>query len=225
MIKISRGECPNKLKGSPPTGDHYKHRYVVAALLKMQHHKCCYCERRLPEEGHDKHVEHFRPKGNPDFSHLRNEWLNLLLVCPQCNGKKGDQFPVDSNDNPLIIDPSNLEMDPEGHIAFDVDVNDPACMGQAIEKNNSRFGQTTIKVTGIGSPFFKNEREEYFLTTIFPSFKNLWQSNKTGDAQQMRICRMDFEQLMSASSKFLAFVKAFARKVKLDEHFDLNIPA
>lgn len=56
----------------------------------MQHGKCCYCEQKIPKEGHQKAVEHFKPKSI--FKYFINDWDNLLLACPQCNGKKSDKF-------------------------------------------------------------------------------------------------------------------------------------
>ncbi len=91
MIKIRRTPCPAILLGKTPEGTHYNKTEVVSALWAMQHGKCCYCERRLPETGHLKAVEHFRPKSV--FPELRNEWRNLLLACSQCNGQKADKFP------------------------------------------------------------------------------------------------------------------------------------
>ena len=72
-------------------------------LMEIYRHKCAYCEIDIAG-GAPYHVEHYRPKGNknhkndyPDFTGyfwLGYEWTNFLLVCPYCNTKKSDTFPL-----------------------------------------------------------------------------------------------------------------------------------
>ena len=71
MIFIIRCESPHTLVDAPEAGDYYNKPAVVHALWEMQHAKCCYCERKLPDRGHLKAVEHFAPKAI--FKGLRNE--------------------------------------------------------------------------------------------------------------------------------------------------------
>ena len=92
MIRIKRQPCPSALEGVSSNANHYNKKEIVKALWDMQHMKCCYCECRIPQDGHLKAVEHFRPKSV--YQELKNEWSNLLLACAQCNGKKRDKLPV-----------------------------------------------------------------------------------------------------------------------------------
>ncbi|MCH7591776.1 MAG: HNH endonuclease, partial [Planctomycetes bacterium] len=91
MIHIPRTNRPPFLRRSKAKKA-YQDRRVVSELWKMQRHKCCYCESVIPELGHAKAIEHFRPQAL--FPSKRNEWKNLLLACAQCNGLKSDEFPV-----------------------------------------------------------------------------------------------------------------------------------
>jgi len=80
--------------------------------------KCYYCESYV-EHVAVLQVEHFRPKAKVDTIDNNNlphagyywlglEWSNLLLSCPNCNGKsaKGNRFPiVDFNNRTTAINP------------------------------------------------------------------------------------------------------------------------
>ena len=102
----------------------------------MQHRKCCYCEKiidlrdKFPDDDNlvngshvEKHVEHFRPKGKEEYRHLTNDWNNLLLACNTCNVHKGQKFEVDECGDPLCIDPSNPDINPEDHLMLqDIDL-------------------------------------------------------------------------------------------------------
>ena len=101
-----------------PDPDIYAADQVKAALEKLFHDKCAYCETKITASA-DWDVEHFRPKGkvaersgHPGYYWLTYEWTNLYPSCPHCNqrrkdrprwgdlryaeaGGKGDQFPLD----------------------------------------------------------------------------------------------------------------------------------
>ncbi|MFH7005201.1 HNH endonuclease [Flavobacterium bizetiae] len=80
--------------------------------------KCYYCESHV-EHVAVLQVEHFRPKAKVDSIDNNNlphrgyywlglEWSNLLLSCPNCNGKnaKGNRFPLeDFNNRVTAINP------------------------------------------------------------------------------------------------------------------------
>lgn len=150
MIEINRIDCPKCLQKQ----DHKfveqdcRREEVIEALSKMQHQKCCYCERKLSEMGRtEREVEHYMPKstfkdrdGNIKW-HLANKWENLLWARRSCNSKKGSQLPFNNTTNEYeIIDPSCGSIDPENHIDFVVE-------GFFIvfkEKNGSPLGRSTI---------------------------------------------------------------------------------
>ena len=158
MIGIQRAPKPAVLDVAVSRKTLCNKKEVVETLWEMQHKKCCYCEQHLPEEGHLKAVEHFRPKSV--FKDLINRWENLLLSCPQCNGKKRERFPVFSNksgkseivyvseptdETPAVIEPAAI--DPEEHIDFDFSgIETDDAFGIIMEKNGSILGRTTIEL-------------------------------------------------------------------------------
>ncbi len=236
MIKINRAECPDALKDSPSEGTHYNKEQVVKPLWKMQHEKCCYCEMKIPEKGHLKAVEHFHPKSV--FKGLKNDWLNLLLACAQCNGKKSDKFPVELTDassetkvvyiksesggEPQIIDPSDPNIDPEEHIDFIVEDSDDD-LGLIKEKNNSRLGHFTIEVIGLDNYFYTKERRYFYINILAPHHLSLLQARDQNEDDSLEQYTQKFKMLMSAKGKLAAFARAFAKHKKLHERFEIDI--
>ena len=157
MISIVRTVAPDVLHPTPNNRRKiYARPEVRQALSEMQYGKCCYCEKKivfpedenlLPVSNVEKHVEHFRPKGMDEYGHLTNDWSNLLLACNTCNVNKGMKFEEDQYGDPLCIDPSDPNVDPEEHIelkkiyldrAPDIDT------GKILPRNDSTKGKWTI---------------------------------------------------------------------------------
>jgi uncharacterized protein (TIGR02646 family) len=124
------------------SGEYYHNKTVKKALMEIYHRKCAYCESD-PTAGAPLQVEHYRPKNgvkedpsHPGYYWLGHEWTNLLLACPNCNGKgaKSTHFPIegvrafDHNsgyradspaliaEKPLLLNPESDE--PERHFIF-----------------------------------------------------------------------------------------------------------
>ena len=141
--------------------DIYGAKAVKSALMKAQHSKCCFCERKITPSDYG-HVEHFRPKGSVrqnctskieplGYYWLAYTWSNLLVSCAICNTTyKGVQFPLRKpskrarchkdlieNEEPMLVDPASE--DPREHIRFRGDAPDP----------QTPRGKTTIKVLGL----------------------------------------------------------------------------
>ena len=237
MIQIKRNKCPEVLNSSKKKGTHYNKKPVVKILWEMQHEKCCYCEQKIPEEGHLKAVDHFKPKSI--FKHHKNDWKNLLLACAQCNGKKSDKFPVvlsydldepkvvylrrDLNEKPLIMDPSDPNIDPEKHIDFEVDDIKENC-GLIKEKNHSELGRITIEVTGLTSYYYTDKRYTFYLNSLFPTYTTMLSAKHNGHNQLFEEKKDIFRMWMSAKGEFAAFVRAFARFRQFDTRFEMDIP-
>lgn len=237
MIQISRSACPPSLKSTPQHGIHYNKQEVVDALWGMQYGKCCYCEMRIPQEGHSKAVEHFRPQSV--FKGLKNDWSNLLLACPQCNGKKSNKFPIELTDesgatkvvyikrdqhgSALIIDPSEPDLNPEEHIGFIV-VDDEEEHGICHAKNSSNEGSITIQEIGLDRSFYTKQRREYYTQVLVPAYLNLLSAKDSNDAERLEVHRLTFNDMLCPSSKFSAFARAFARCKRVDEKFGVVIP-
>lgn len=112
-------------------GKIYGHDHARAALEKLFHGKCAYCESQILNSEWD--VEHFRPKGrvaerqdHPGYYWLAYEWTNLYPACKLCNqhrkdkptwedpeaGKtagKLDQFPVEPEEDRAMRPEDDLE--------------------------------------------------------------------------------------------------------------------
>lgn len=60
-----------------------KHRALIwPSLFSMQGYRCAYCECSISAtDPDDKHIEHFRQKGNHRYKHLSFEWTNLFGSC------------------------------------------------------------------------------------------------------------------------------------------------
>ena len=236
MIRIKRSSCPAVLRGAAADSDRYRHPDVVRELWEMQREKCCYCERKIPNTGHAKAVEHFAPKSV--FKARRNHWSNLLLACSQCNGKKGSKFPVMLTENaheekilyvkkagknpPALIDPSG-KINPEAHLDYRVDMKDGSLAGQIFPRAGSVLGKTTISVTGIGKSFFHQRRREH-VRKLWLAFIALGEAIETGDNNLIATTVNRFEILLSSGSEFSGLTREFVRKMRLDAEYELTIP-
>lgn len=148
----------------------YRHTSVHQELYRMQHGKCCYCERSLDRGT----IDHYRPKGavyqNPGdrvstrgYYWLAYTWENLLLACSECNTRfKRELFPLADpavrvwhhsgaeklpEELPLLLDPT-LD-DPEEHISFRAFT--PVA--------RTRRGRETINTLHLDSAFLETQRE------------------------------------------------------------------
>jgi len=201
----------------------------------MQHEKCCYCEMKIPNEGHLKAVEHFKPKSV--YKSLTNYWGNLLLACAQCNGKKSDGFPVQLTDRideakvlytktkmvkgkPVLIDPS--KEDPEEHLDFDLDVRE-ATLGLIKAKNNSKKGVKTIETIGLSGQFYTKRHRKYVFETLLYRFTALCMAKDDCNDGFVSEHKSRFEQWMQDSGEYAALTRAFARHYGLDK-YGIQIP-
>lgn len=67
--------------------------------MNGQRQRCVYCC-----DSRSADVDHFTPIA-VNFS-MAFSWKNFILVCPECNRKKGARFPFDDHGKPLIINPT-----------------------------------------------------------------------------------------------------------------------
>lgn len=78
---------------------------------------CVYC--RQPDTAAPNvvfGVDHYRPKGLSQFSHLVCAYENLFYACNQCNSRKGDDWPVDEKAGPYVVNPCDFSM--ASHLRF-----------------------------------------------------------------------------------------------------------
>ena len=149
----------------------YRSTRVKDVLKKLQHDKCCYCERRVAPS--ETRVDHFRPKGavrqskddnsreHPGYYWLAYRWDNLVLACGECNLRKSDYFPLENpgqrarshldpvdRELPLLLNPY-VETELREHIAFN---------GSGCEHGTER-GRVTVQVLGLNGPYLQDERQ------------------------------------------------------------------
>ena len=98
---------------------HWKYRRktkpVLAAeknlkIMAGKRERCMYCV-----DSHGTDIEHFWPKNA--YSNSMYSWANMLWCCTECGRIKGNRFPLDTLNIPLLIDPT-VE-DPWDYIDFD----------------------------------------------------------------------------------------------------------
>lgn len=101
--------------------------------------RCMYCEDSLGTD-----IEHFWPKATyPEKAFL---WENYLLACSFCNSnEKRDQFPLDVQGAPLLINP--IDDDPMKHLTLTPSV------GQFRPSGGSPKGKTSIEVFGLNTRY------------------------------------------------------------------------
>lgn len=105
----------------------YRQKEIKESLEHIFNGKCAYCESQVTTTGYGD-IEHFCPKGIPRCVNLTFEWSNLLLSCEKCNdgGHKGTNFPLDADDNPILIDPTDEKTDINKYLQFSWDLVDGA---------------------------------------------------------------------------------------------------
>lgn len=87
---------------------------VLKTLKQMAglRERCMYCG-----DSHGTDIEHFWPK--TPYPERMFRWPNLLLCCTECGRFKGNVFPLDADEQPLLVDPS--EVNPWDFIDFNPD--------------------------------------------------------------------------------------------------------
>lgn len=172
----------------------YNQPEVREALWEMCNGKCAYCERQLDDS--DAHIEHYRPKANPQYRHLAFEWTNLLLSCSTCNSSryKGDKFPEATDGGP-IIDPSGE--DPGAHLQF---VFDPAA-GTASVYGSTTRGNTTVQVLGLNRQKLRRKRTQWVTYLAL-----IREKAREGDATAAQL----FREAQADGAPYAAFARALA---------------
>lgn len=114
-------------------------RAAEAALKRMAGftERCMYCE-----DSHGTDIEHFWPK--TPFPQCLFIWPNMLLCCVECGRLKGQQFPTDATETPLLVDPT--AEDPWDHLDFDPDTGNVVARFLPEDNAFSPKGEKTVEV-------------------------------------------------------------------------------
>lgn len=169
MIRVDRGRAPAVLPRSrkkwlealaraktPEERERalgrYRHDAIKDALVAAFHGKCAYCESYIRHVDYG-HIEHFRPRAK--YPKKTFDWSNLVLACGVCNGSehKGDAFPLQADDGPLI-NPCTEE--PAQHLSFDYD---PVARLASVHGRTQR-GRTTEKLLGLNRSDLRTYRSK-----------------------------------------------------------------
>ncbi|SDC66308.1 hypothetical protein SAMN05216174_103328 [Actinokineospora iranica] len=114
-------------------------------------------------------IDHFDPMSRSPRRTF--DWLNHLLACSACNSHhKRDRFPVDSEGNPLLIDPT--AEDPFDHLLLALSVGEYQPL--------SDKGRVTIEVFGLNRPLLARGRQQA-RRVVSRSLRELWRALGRGD--------------------------------------------
>lgn len=165
---------------------------VKTDLAKMQHNKCCYCEKR-EEQAKYRDVEHYRPKST--YWWLAWTWENLLFACIDCNrDHKRDQFPLSPGDtalvaelpapggeHPLVIDPSDPGVDPTTEIAFRREYVHKK--ERWVPRGLTDRGRKAVEVCGLDRPNLLDFYTDHVNQTVRPKLDALFRADREEDAR------------------------------------------
>jgi hypothetical protein len=139
-----------------------------------------------------------------------------------------NNFPTDTDGNALLIDPTDLEVDPEDHLEYnvnDMDLNWGRVSAKRLSEDGqvSQYGQATIDTIGLDLVRKRHERvsslKELIRTYIEIREAEIGQESET-KRQKIRA----FEDMLLANNKHAAFKRAFARAKGLDSRLGVRIP-
>ena len=216
MIAITRVEQPPKLKRSKAKDAWRSVADVRRTLHEMQSGKCCYCETEIPPSGYGQAIEHYWPKSH--YPAKRNLWANLLLACPRCNHAKLNSFPLDERGQPLVIDPTSRDVNPESEVTFATqfrDVFEYRVIGRAVPVNGSARGTSTIEVVGLADDHHCRQRRLHYERVLWPWLQDYAEASDRNDDEERDRLLGRMEQLMRGESQYTGFVRAFARQHRL----------
>lgn len=107
---------------------------VREALAIMTAGHCSYCDGYPLDATGAKTVDHFQPKGRPEFFELVCTWTNLFLVCTACNKAKQERW------EEALLRPDDLEYRFERYFEYRFDSGklEPALTASPEEQQRAR---------------------------------------------------------------------------------------
>jgi uncharacterized protein (TIGR02646 family) len=118
---------------------------VREGLEVMTGGRCSYCDGHPLDATGAASVDHFRPKGRPEFHELVCAWTNLFLTCTACNHAKGEQW------NEALLRPDEPGFRFERYFEYRADTGalEPATAALPEEQVRAR---RTIEILGLNRP-------------------------------------------------------------------------
>lgn len=201
-------------------------------LWRMQHGKCCFCERYYE----DKHstVEHFRPKTEasddvrgtgtkrPGYWWLGYELRNLYFCCKNCNGPKSTFFPLEPGATPLapralpwkvmeralVLDPG-VE-DPEQHIVW----RRRGRKREYVPVGVTEKGRQTVRAAALDQRDTLNAlRARYYERHISPVIERHRKAKTRGDSAALAEARLDALRLADPGAEYAGMARYVFRRV------------
>jgi uncharacterized protein (TIGR02646 family) len=118
---------------------------VREALAVMTAGHCSYCDGHPLDATGVETVDHFCPKGRPEFHELVCTWTNLFLTCTACNQAKREQW------DEALLRPDDVDFRFERYfeVRFDSGKLEPAAAASAAEQQRAR---RTIEILDLNRP-------------------------------------------------------------------------
>lgn len=211
---------------------------VREALWRMQHHKCCYCERKR-EKNRESDIEHFRPKADvteaaadhKGYWWLAYKWENLFFSCRYCNQEnKKNHFPIPheerraktsrcclNDEDAYLVDPTTKN--PEEHIGFDWFEKATTKGEQAIHAiavGRTEYGTRTIEVVGLNKFELPLERGQLVIELEALAILMEAASYHLGVRSKEEVA-VDIRKATSSKMPFAGFRRDFFCKNRLDK--------
>lgn len=184
--------------------------------MKMQRHKCCYCEILIRSYHND--VEHYRPFSR--YWWLAWTWENLLFACAACDRKGGkhDQFPLIAGsvalvfpeqppgaEQPLLLDPT-ID-DPRQHIRFEL-----LSTGRWGPLGKTDRGRETIRVLGLGRDGYLDDFTRHVKHIVMPVVRDLKTAYAVGLPESFAaLWRSKCAELLDPERAYLALTEDVLR--------------
>jgi uncharacterized protein (TIGR02646 family) len=192
--RTKRQKAEEEAANHDPDDKVYADSRVKAALEKLFHDKCAYCETPLAAPS-DWDVEHFRPKkavaerlDHPGYYWLAYEWTNLYPSCQHCNQSrrdrprwgdpetgpaagKMDQFPLEDERTRALRPADDLRS--ERRLLIDPCEDQPEdhlrymVDGQIVAVQDDRPGETSIQVFHLTRRRLRDARREVIAAAVF----------------------------------------------------------
>lgn len=208
----------------------YCHEEVRLRLWRMQHGKCCFCERSYE----DKHstVEHFRPKSGasddvrgkgikrPGYWWLGYEFRNLYFCCRNCNTPKSTFFPLAPGATPLP--PRALPWKaPEHALLLDPGVDDPEphIVWRWLDRKRGYVpvgvtdrGKQTVRAAALDQRDTLNQlRARYYQREIRPVIGRHREAKARGDSPALAEVRLRAQHLVEPQAEFAGMARFLLR--------------
>lgn len=109
---------------------------AYAALKAMTDDHCSYCDFHPIDAAGDEQIDHFRPKGFPQFYELVCTWSNLFLSCSACNKAKLNTW------DEVLLRPDAEDYSFERYFAYRFNTGELCPNGRASPEDQARAAKT-----------------------------------------------------------------------------------